>query len=345
MADKQQWQEQGRALALANKRHQWERADWILEGIDLLGDSVYAEAGRIFVGYARGTFIQWAYVARAFPQSIRIDSDYLTFGHYQAVMAVHSIHKLRAIGELSSEDVAELKTQAMRLAWLRKADEERWIVSDLRAAIAHQIPAPMPSEAGGDDPAAPEPPTKSFKAARFDPFKPGFPLSPIAQKNLTLLAIYRRVEASALVTLAVEEYLLAHTDELNQAQANQSDGGVWERAYLAAKKASVEISLTDLPEIRRMYVAEKMGRKFEGMFRMQMDWASVEGEKVKQKLKNERFRRMVAASQALGRIKVPVLPLSELLQHDEPILAGSAEQVKESQCGALPQWEQGLEAA
>src|SRR5215831_10540 len=182
MADKQQWQEQGRALALAGKRHQWERADWILEGIELLGDSAYAEAERIFVGYARGTFIQWAYVARAFPQSMRIDSDHLTFAHYQTVMGVNS-HPRRAVGELSEEEVTSLTSQEMRLAWLRKVAEERWTVSVLRAAITHQVPEPVRShEQGGALPES-KPPSKPAKVT-LNPFKPGFPLSITAQKNL-----------------------------------------------------------------------------------------------------------------------------------------------------------------
>src|SRR5689334_5666772 len=110
----------------------------------------------------------------------------------------------------------------------------------------------------------------------------------------------------------------------SEAETQQSDGGVWERAHTVAKEAANQISLTNVAEIRRMYVAEKMFRKFEAMARVEIHWASVESEKVKQRLKNERYRRIIAGAQALGAIKVPVLPLPESLPDDEPIFAASA---------------------
>jgi hypothetical protein len=81
------WHKRGLELAKAHKKHQWECDDWILEGAELFGENVYGEAQKIFVGYTRSTLYQWAYIARAFPTSIRIESDHLTFGHYQCVLS------------------------------------------------------------------------------------------------------------------------------------------------------------------------------------------------------------------------------------------------------------------
>jgi hypothetical protein len=88
----QMWKIRGEELARDGKRQQWSVADWLVAGCDLLyagkevkkAKDVYDNGEKLF-GYSRGSLIQFAYVARAFPESIRIDS--LTFGHHQAAMA------------------------------------------------------------------------------------------------------------------------------------------------------------------------------------------------------------------------------------------------------------------
>jgi hypothetical protein len=352
--DTQQWQEHGRALALANKRHQWERADWILEGIALFGDSAYAEAGRIFAGYARGTLIQWAYVARAFPQSIRIDSKHLAFGHYQAVMAVCAQYQ-HPVGTLSEKEVESLKTQEMRLAWLRKADEGRWTVSALRAAIVQQIPKPEPGTVVPSMPPADLPPPA--EPVNVPTFKPNFPLSADGKRKLTLLAKRRQVNPTAIVTVAVEEYLVAHADELHQATEENPHAPTWlGLGYSEAITAYCEVDRAQIPEIRDIYVATQERLKAEAAAHEAEHNANrviVESEirpklyaEIRERKQREEACLLERQSRVLGTIKVATLPLSELFPDDEPLFAQSLQVSMQLEPGdALPDWARELEAA
>jgi len=104
------WCAQGEELAKASKRHQWAVGDWLNQGIALLDKRRALDiAEKLFWGYERKTLIDWSYVARTYPESMRIDS--LTFNHHQAAVGL-------------PED--------NRAAVLAKAAEQRWSVSQLR---------------------------------------------------------------------------------------------------------------------------------------------------------------------------------------------------------------------
>lgn len=115
----QMWEVRGQELAREGKAQQWGVADWLLAGCELLysgkemkkATGVYDKAEKLF-GYSRGTLIQFAYVARAFPESIRIDS--LSFGHHQAAMG-------------APED--------MRIKWLHAAAKSKTSIAEFRKMI------------------------------------------------------------------------------------------------------------------------------------------------------------------------------------------------------------------
>src|ERR1019366_207395 len=119
------WHIHGIELSKSHRRHQFQIADWLLEGIELLGAvAAYDSAEALFPQYARATFTSWVTVAKHFPASMRIESDFLTFNHYQVVQGTQD--------KVPDDDSYEL---ALESAWLRKADEQKMSVSVLREAI------------------------------------------------------------------------------------------------------------------------------------------------------------------------------------------------------------------
>ena len=73
------WKDRGIALAQEHRLRQFTIADWLLEGIELVGATeTYDLAEALFPQYARQTFLSWVMVAKHFPACIRIQSDFLT---------------------------------------------------------------------------------------------------------------------------------------------------------------------------------------------------------------------------------------------------------------------------
>src|ERR1035437_1706382 len=111
------WHIHGIELSKSHRRHQFQIADWLLEGIELLGAvAAYDSAEALFPQYARATFTSWVTVAKHFPASMRIESDFLTFKHYQVVQGCTGT---------SEEEKYKKLFLAQELVWLRKADESK----------------------------------------------------------------------------------------------------------------------------------------------------------------------------------------------------------------------------
>ena len=110
-----------------HRKHQFQIADWLLEGISLnSAAATYDIAETLFPQYARATFASWVTVAKHFPASIRIEGEFLTFKHYQVVQGCTGT---------SEEEKYKKLFLAQELVWLRKADESKMSVSLLREAI------------------------------------------------------------------------------------------------------------------------------------------------------------------------------------------------------------------
>jgi hypothetical protein len=115
------WTKRGRAIAAKVNDACWEIGDWVLEAEAKWGER-YREAAEI-TGLAEKTLREYAYVARRFELSRRMDN--LSFGHHQLVAAI-------------PEEAAE--------EWLGLSDDEQWSVRELQAALrtVKQLPPGQP---------------------------------------------------------------------------------------------------------------------------------------------------------------------------------------------------------
>jgi hypothetical protein len=115
------WSKRGREIAAKVNNACWEIGDWILEAEAKWGDR-YRDAAEI-TGLAEATLRQYAYVAKRYELSMRIDK--LSFQHHQMVAAI-------------PEEAAQ--------EWLELAESEQWSVRDLQAALktVRQLPPGQP---------------------------------------------------------------------------------------------------------------------------------------------------------------------------------------------------------
>jgi hypothetical protein len=124
-----EWLATGRRLGAIGRCSQWWIGDWIRYGASRWGER-YAEAARV-TGYDVASLRNMAWVAAQFEPSLR--SDKLTWSHHVLL--------------------APLEPEQQR-HWLRRADEQRLSVADLRlelrAARATEGTPGAPSGAGSD---------------------------------------------------------------------------------------------------------------------------------------------------------------------------------------------------
>jgi len=104
------WYSHGETLAKAERQNSWDIADWLVAGDEAFGQyHTYGEASLLFRMNST-TLRNYAWVARAFPPEQR--NFEVTFAHHRAVLCV--------------------KDKAKRAELLRKADEERLSVAQLK---------------------------------------------------------------------------------------------------------------------------------------------------------------------------------------------------------------------
>jgi len=230
------WRARGTELSQTFKRLQWNVADWINDGIELLypeqdtpgvtkalaesNDSqeaqdrlqaamnamqsarysarlVYDLAEELFPQYSRSTLRTLAHVGRSFPAYMRIYAN-LTFSHYMAALVV---------------------TAQKRAEWLAKADtaRPRWPVARLRAeiysALESSIATPGAEQDSTESDTTP-PQAKKRKLPKWD-----LPLSSSSKERLKALALVRRVDPAILAANIVDSYLADCAEEI-QGQAD-----------------------------------------------------------------------------------------------------------------------------
>jgi hypothetical protein len=224
------WRSHGSALAQADRLRQFEIADWLLLGIEQYGaTSAYDYAETVFPQYARATFQSWVTVAKHFSASIRIESDFLTFGHYQVAQGAE--HDPWANDPHSKLQVAQ------ELVWLRKADEHKMSVSALRDNISrayelrkeaffNENPDARPKPAEPEQKPEPKKVEKDCYGGELKEFKTPW-LKKQTRFHLDGLARARRVTIEQLLNRVIQDFLDAHNDEIRDAE-------------LAAKKRAAE---------------------------------------------------------------------------------------------------------
>jgi hypothetical protein len=212
------WREKGATLSRARRLQQFEIADWLVEGTGLFPDATaaYDFAEKTFPDIARQTFINWVSVARQFPACMRIQSDWLTFSHYQVA--------LRADGSLGAgnekHDGGATVIQHARLQWLQQAHDNKMTVANLRLGVTNEwvlthTPAQPPAEAApAAAPAVAPPPVKKRTSFLETPV---YQLLSAHTKGIQALASARRITPDMLVVDAISEYLAAHANELEDA--------------------------------------------------------------------------------------------------------------------------------
>jgi len=225
-----EWAARGAELAHAHKKQQWRIADWILEGLNQpeADASFVYDTGESLFQYSRPSLINFAYVARVFPESMRIDSDWLTFSHYQAVLAVG----------LQTPMPDNADKQRERLQWLVQAHEKRLTVSALRLGIANAFELATADNGNSNDTSQPteQPPTKA-KVAKVKPVSLGARLSGRVEQQLKTLANIRSISPDMLVAHIVDDYLAAHADEVATAADRLAKRQAEADAVIAAAQA------------------------------------------------------------------------------------------------------------
>jgi hypothetical protein len=220
------WCEKGVELSHARRLQQFEIADWLAEGTRLFADATaaYDFAEQTFPDVARQTLINWVSVARQYPACMRIQSDWLTFSHYQVVLGAKGGIPL---GNESRYDGVPLIES--RLSWLQQAHDKRMTVAQLRLAVANEtvlmdFPEMIATESEPDPAAEPPvvPQTTVTKPVHFLRAPVYSLLSAHAQK-IQALARARRISPEMLVADAVAEYLEAHSNEVADAVAKNNE--------------------------------------------------------------------------------------------------------------------------
>jgi hypothetical protein len=213
-----QWCRRGLALSKDRRLSQFAVADWLVDGIELNGaTAAYDFAEAVFPQYARQTFLSWVTVAKHFKPLFRIESDFLTFGHYQVAQGAER-------DPWRYDPDSEFQV-AKEMVWLRQADERRMSVSALRDAIAHAFnlrqeaffvdhPDAKPKPVDEPEP-APVKPSQSISAAKE--FKtPWLPKQ--TRWCLDELSRARRMTTEQLLARVVRDFIDAHTDEIGDAK-------------------------------------------------------------------------------------------------------------------------------
>jgi hypothetical protein len=199
------WRERGSVLAQNHRLKQFEKADWLVLGIERYGATkAYDYAESVFPQYTRATFQSWVTVAKHFPASIRIESEHLTFKHYQYAQGAES-------------------SAAEEMIWLRKADEHKMSVSALRENISHAFELRHEAFLNEHPEPKPEPEPEPIKkkeafGAEVKEFKTHW-LSRQARWGLDELARARHVRPEQLAARIIGDFLDAHSDEIGDAQA------------------------------------------------------------------------------------------------------------------------------
>jgi len=229
------WKQRVAVLAQEHRLRQFAIADALVEGIEQFGATAaydYAEA--VFSQYTRATFQSWVTVAKHFSASIRIESDFLTFGHYQVAQGA---------GRDTWVNNPESKLQlTQELVWLRKADEHRMSVSALRNAIARAFE--LQDEKLGPVHSKPEPePISDSKPKQKDCYgaETRELKTPWMKKQMRFhvdeLARARRMTTEQLLARIVEDFLDAHSDEIGDAVAAAKKRELEHDAQVAAAVA------------------------------------------------------------------------------------------------------------
>jgi hypothetical protein len=252
------WRERGMVLSRARRLQQFEIADWLVEGTGLFEDAsaAYDFAEQTFPDVARQTFINWVSVAHQFPTCMRIQSDWLTFSHYQVALGARGC--LGAGSE--KQDDGPTLIQHARLTWLQQAHDNRMTVADLRLAITNEWELSRSTQPTASEP---EPVTapQTTVAPRTKPQinfleAPVYRLLPRHQYQIIALAQARKITPEILVVDAVAEYLAAHADEVGDAmdKAKEESERKFRTMVAAAKHADQQTRwrLEALHERRRM---------------------------------------------------------------------------------------------
>jgi len=264
------WRERGSVLAQEKRLRQFEIADWLVLGIERYGATkAYDYAESVFPQYTRATFQSWVTVAKHFPGSIRIESEHLTFGHYQVAQGAES-------------------SAAEEMVWLRKADEHKMSVSALRENIAHAFE--LRHEAFLEEhpelkPAEPEPePQKSKKkdayGAEVKEFKTDW-LKKQTRWSLDELARARHVTTEQLLQRIIQDFLDAHSDEIGDAKKAE------------AKRSAEHFAAMDAAES-----VEKLKREANERYRRECQERAE-----KERAENSELNRLAAAKQERYRRK------------------------------------------
>jgi hypothetical protein len=250
------WQQRVAVLAQAHRLQQFEIADLLVLGIEQFGaTAAYDYAESVFPQYARATFQSWVTVAKHFPASIRIESDWLTFAHYQVAQGAER--------DTWRPDRDESKYQvAKEMVWLRQADERRLSVSALRDSISrafelrreqffNEHPESKPVESEPEPIIAPKPIKKDAFGADVKEFKTPW-LKKQTRFHLDELAQARRVTTEQLLNRVIQDFLDAHSDEIGD-------------AVIAAKKREAEhdaqVAAADAVEKMKREAAEQYRRE------------------------------------------------------------------------------------
>jgi hypothetical protein len=251
-----QWCQRGLILAQEHRIAQFKVADWIVEGIELVGaTSAYDFAEAVFPQYARVTFQSWVTVAKHFTALFRIESNWLTFGHYQVAQGA----------EKDSAEGKELQV-AREMVWLRQADERRMSVSALRDAIANAyfLLHPDLTKVPVDDP-DPEPePKKAVKKNIFgNPIKE-FQTPWLPERTrwaLDELSRARHMTTEQLLARVVQDFIDAHTDEIGDAKAAVAKREEERAAAMcAAEVVETEMRVREGAAVKRIAAERKQKR-------------------------------------------------------------------------------------
>jgi hypothetical protein len=242
------WNERGITLSKTHRRHQFEIADWLVEGIDLSGaTATYDAAEGLFPQYHRQTFVSWVTVARHFPASMRIESEFLTFSHYQTAQG--SCFK--------SESVLACE---LELVWLRKADELHMSVSVLREAIRNEAALSQRVALGPSyepESTEPEPAPAPNAAKSLPPGQKQWEELPRwidykLKESIEELATARHCKPYVIVLRAIADFIDAHSDELGDARGAEAKRMDEHKASVAAAKAAAAVLEEKASEHRKM---------------------------------------------------------------------------------------------
>ena len=224
------WQQRGAVLAREHRLQQFEIADWLLLGIEQYGaTSAYDYAETVFPQYTRATFQVWVCVAKRFNAELRIESDWLTFAHYQVAQGAER--------DPWAQDPNSKLQVAQELVWLRKADEHRLTVSALRDTISrayelrkeafyNENPDARPKPVEPEPQPEPKKLEKDCYGGVIKEFQTPW-LKKQTRWSLDNLARARRMTTEQLLQRVIQDFLDAHSDEASDAE-------------LAAKKRHAE---------------------------------------------------------------------------------------------------------